>query len=120
MEPPVLKARLDKHEGHKARADARYRILNVFIAFYCLSHLVLLSVAAAENPVSSAGSQSRALLRRVSAKRQPDWKWNRRCGIPCEAPFFVIVFTARKDKRFIQTGACKAFVLACMVDGHTC
>lgn len=30
---------LDKHEGHKARADARYCILNVFIAFYCLSRV---------------------------------------------------------------------------------
>lgn len=81
----------------------------------CLaSHLVLLSVAAAENPVSAAGSQSRALLRRVSAKRQPDWKWNRRCGIPCEAPFSVIAFTPRKGKRFIQTGTCKAFALACV------
>lgn len=56
------------------------------------SHLVLLSVAAAENPVSAAGSQSRALLRRVAAKCQPDWKWNRRRGVPREAPFFCYCF----------------------------
>lgn len=95
---------------------------HIFIAFYYLSHLVLLSVAAAENPVSAAGTQSRAVLRRVFAKCQPDWKWNRRCGISGEAPFFMLLFLLRrKVKGFIQTGRFKALLCVELdVEAHTC
>lgn len=88
MEPPFLFDWINLKVTEQERTlDITSKVFSLPSVVCLASHLVLLSVAAAEDPVSAAGSQSRAVLRRVSAQCQPDWKWNRRCGIPREAPF---------------------------------
>lgn len=68
------------------------------------SHLVMSAAAVPEDGVSAAGTKPGSVLWRVSAKRQPDWKCNRRRDLSGEeilTPSLLLFTSERRMWEFV-------------------